>query len=78
MMMQRTANEYAACERRICKRSDQPKINRITNNDAMKPEFLSSGFIFTASYLMNITNMIIHVFANSFIHIEPERFDLVP
>ena len=33
-MMQRTANEYAACERRICKRSDQPKINRITNNDA--------------------------------------------
>ena len=34
MMMQRTANEYAACERRICKRSDQPKINRITNNDA--------------------------------------------
>ena len=30
MMMQRTANEYAACERRICKRSDQPKINRIT------------------------------------------------
>ena len=33
-MMQRTANEYAACERRICKRPDQPKINRITNNDA--------------------------------------------
>ena len=33
-MMQRTANENAACERRICKRSDQPKINRITNNDA--------------------------------------------
>ena len=33
-MMQRTANKYAACERRICKRSDQPKINRITNNDA--------------------------------------------
>ena len=32
MMMQRTANEYAACERRICKRSDQPKINRIKNN----------------------------------------------
>ena len=35
MMMQRTANEYAACERRICKRPDQPKINRITNNDAV-------------------------------------------
>ena len=34
MMMQRTANEYAACERRICKRYDQPKINRIKNNDA--------------------------------------------
>ena len=32
MMMQRTANENAACERRICKRPDQPKINRITNN----------------------------------------------
>ena len=46
--------------------------------DKMKPEFLSSGFIFTASYLMNITNMIIHVFTNSFIHIEPQRFDLVP
>ena len=26
MMMQRTANENAASERRICKRSDQPKI----------------------------------------------------
>ena len=26
MMMQRTANENAACERRICKRFDQPKI----------------------------------------------------
>ena len=25
-MMQRTANENAACERRICKRSDQPKM----------------------------------------------------
>ena len=34
MMMQRTANENAACERRICKRSDQPKIDRIANNDA--------------------------------------------
>ena len=34
MMMQRTANENAASERRICKRSDQPKIDRIANNDA--------------------------------------------
>ena len=33
-MMQRTANENAACKRRICKRSDQPKIDRIANNDA--------------------------------------------
>ena len=33
-MMQRTANENAACLRRICKRSDQPKIERIVNNDA--------------------------------------------
>ena len=34
IMMQRTANENAACIRRICKRSDKPKIERITNNDA--------------------------------------------
>ena len=34
IMMQRTANENAACLRRICKRSDQPKIERIANNDA--------------------------------------------
>ena len=34
MMMQRTANENAARKRRICKRSDQPKIDRIANNDA--------------------------------------------
>ena len=27
--MQRTANENAACLRRICKRSDQPKIERL-------------------------------------------------
>ena len=33
-MMQRTANENAAGKRRICKRSDQPKIDRIANNDA--------------------------------------------
>ena len=33
-MAQRTANENAACFRRICKRSDQPKIERIANNDA--------------------------------------------
>ena len=33
IMMQRTANEIAACLRRICKRSDQPKIERIANND---------------------------------------------
>ena len=33
-MMQRTANENAACLRRICKRSDQPKIERLVNNDA--------------------------------------------
>ena len=32
MMMQRTANENAAYKRRICKRSDQPKIDIITNN----------------------------------------------
>ena len=29
IMMQRTANENAACLRRICKRSDQPKIERL-------------------------------------------------
>ena len=32
IMMQRTANENAACLRRICKRSDQPKIERLVNN----------------------------------------------
>ena len=34
IMMQRTANENAACIRRICKRPDKPKIERIINNDA--------------------------------------------
>ena len=34
IMMQRTAKENAACLRRICKRSDQPEIERIANNDA--------------------------------------------
>ena len=34
IMMQRTANENAACIRRICKRPDQPKIERLVNNDA--------------------------------------------
>ena len=34
IMMQRTANENAACLLRICKRSDQPKIERLVNNDA--------------------------------------------
>ena len=33
-MMQRAANENAACLRRICKRSDQSKIERLENNDA--------------------------------------------
>ena len=32
--MQRTANENAAGLRRICKTSDQPKIERLENNDA--------------------------------------------
>ena len=36
MMMQRTSNENAACKHRICKRSDQPKIDRIANNDMIK------------------------------------------
>ena len=34
IMMQRTANENAACLRSICKGSDQPKIERLVNNDA--------------------------------------------
>jgi len=33
-MMQRTANENAACLCRICKRFHQPKIERTVNNDA--------------------------------------------
>ena len=32
-MMQRTGNENAAGLRRICKRSDQPKIERLENKD---------------------------------------------
>ena len=31
--MQRTANENAAGFRRLCKRSDQQKIERLENND---------------------------------------------
>ena len=43
-MVQRTANENAACLRRICKRSDQPKIERIANNDArLIPRSLDLG-----------------------------------
>ena len=34
IMMQRTTNENVACLRRICKRSDQPKIERLVNSDA--------------------------------------------
>ena len=34
IVMQRTANENAAFLRRICKRFDQPKIERLVNNDA--------------------------------------------
>ena len=33
-MMQGTANENAVGLRRICKRSDQPKMERLVNNDA--------------------------------------------
>ena len=33
-MMQRTANEIAAGLRTTCKRPDQPKIERLENNDA--------------------------------------------
>ena len=32
-MMQRTTNKNTACKRRMCKRSDEPKIDRIANND---------------------------------------------
>ena len=35
-MMQRTANENAACLRRISNRSDQPKIEGRVNNDAVE------------------------------------------
>ena len=33
IMMKRTTNENAACLCRICKRSDQPKIERLVNDD---------------------------------------------
>ena len=55
-MMQRTANENAACLRRICKRSDQPKIERIVNNDArlilrLRTENLKNHTLFRGTYL---------------------------
>ena len=34
IMMQRTAHKNAACLGRICKRTDQPKLERLVNNDA--------------------------------------------
>ena len=34
IFLQRNANENATGLRRICKRSDQPKIERLENNDA--------------------------------------------
>ena len=34
IMVKRTTKENAACLRRICKRSDQPKIKRLVYNDA--------------------------------------------
>ena len=37
-MMQRTANENAARKRRICKRSDQPKIDRKNGYDYVNKE----------------------------------------
>ena len=36
MTVQRTANGNAAGLRRICKRSDQPKIERLENKDASR------------------------------------------
>ena len=48
IMMQRTANENAACLRRICKRSDQPKIERLVNNDASFQHSISLASLFTS------------------------------
>ena len=36
--MQKTANENTAGFRRICKRSDQPNIERLENNDQCKAD----------------------------------------
>ena len=48
IMMQRTVNENAACQRRICKRFDQPKIERLVNNDASFPRSISLALLFTS------------------------------
>ena len=49
-MMQRTANENAACLRRICKRSDQSKIERLVNNASVAKH----GFLLRVDLLAEI------------------------
>ena len=41
-MMQRTANENAASSQGICKRSDQPKIERLENNGKATIHYVES------------------------------------
>ena len=53
-MMQRTSNENAACKHRICKRSDQPKIDRIANNDMMDEIFFRFFSGLLASFLSTL------------------------
>ena len=57
--MQRTANENAACKRRICKRSDQPKIDRIANNDAISVSALHHCLLFKNGHAFS-TNIIFY------------------
>ena len=43
-MMQRTANENAACLRRICKRYDQPKIERLVQFPSIATSAMGNSY----------------------------------
>ena len=60
--MQRTANENAACKRRIYKRSDQPKIDNskqckelvaVFSDIILQKRVLDAGQLFPSSHVWN-------------------------
>ena len=55
-MMQRSANENAAGLHRICKRSDQPKIERLVKNDATAG-LLRSNMVLIFAHGCYVTSM---------------------